>query len=319
MPMESSEARSTNRWSWGLIGTMLLLFFSCQPDNPIVVTPATAQLPALVVLMLIGMRLVGTTRRLPNLVVAADALLQMTLFTLAGILLSHAIAARGGALWDARLARADTLLGLDWPALRALLDESEAIVWLLAIAYHSLIAQMIAVILVLAAVGKHAELRLLILAAILAGFGTILVSALVPALGNLFDAGSYRHLLPSVASIHADIVTGLRDGSLRVIDLRRVMGIVTFPSYHAALAILFIWALRQVPRTRRAGTALATLTILATPINGGHYGVDVLAGLLLGVLALGCARYASAPANSALLIASGRQFRASSPLHRAPP
>jgi hypothetical protein len=288
--MEVRDACAADRFSWGLIAAMVVLFAGLQPAAPILVAPSTVLLPALGVTLLIGLRWVGVTRELPNLVIAAEALLQMTLFTFAGILLSYALAAQGGALWDIEFASWDDALRLDWPLLRAMLDSSFALTWLLTLAYHSLIPQMVVVILLLSANGLHAELRTLVLAAVIAGLTTILLSGLFPALGNLFDAGSYRHLPPAIASMHAPVIEGLRDGSLRTVDLRDMMGIVTFPSYHAALSLLFIGAFRLVPKARVAGTMWAGLTIIATPISGGHYGVDVLAGLALAVLSHAAAR-----------------------------
>lgn len=310
------DARVADRLSWALVIAMLLAFAALQPADPIRIAPRTALLPALGVALLIGLRLFGTARGLPNLVVASDALLQMTLFTFAGILLSYALTAQAGGLWDADLEAWDAALGFDWPGLRAALDTSWSVVWLLTIAYHSLIPQMVLVILLLSATGRHAELRILVLAAVIAGLTTILISGLTPAMGNLFDPADYRHLPPSVAWLHADVIGGLRSGDLRTIDLREMMGIVTFPSYHAALALLFISAFRSMPRVRVAGTVWAILTIVATPISGGHYGVDVLAGLALACASLFAASYfARARTNSALLIrdrpARSRRFASS--------
>jgi hypothetical protein len=293
--MSVAYACVPDRITWTLITAMLLLFALLQPAQPILVAPATAVLPITGIALLIGMREIGQARNLPNLVAAADALLQMTLFTFAGILLSYTLAARGGALWDVDFAAWDAALGLDWPVIRAALDTSIVATWLLTIAYHSLIPQMVLVILLLSAAGLHEQLRVTVLAAVLAGFATILFSGPMPAMGNIFDASAYRHLLPSVATLHADIIVGLRDGSLRTIDLRQMMGIVTFPSYHAALALIFIAAFRHLPRFRKAGATLAGLTIFATPVSGGHYGVDVLAGLALALISLAAAR-ALAPA-----------------------
>ena len=59
------------------------------------------------------------------------------------------------------------------------------------------------------------------------------------------------------------------------------MGIVSFPSFHATLAAIFIWAFGAMPRLAGPGRGWAILTIVATPVFGGHYGVDVLMGLLL--------------------------------------
>jgi hypothetical protein len=88
------------------------------------------------------------------------------------------------------------------------------------------------------------------MSAVLAGFVTILISLLMPAAGNLFDPSHYRHLWPSIAWLERDLVAGLRDGSGRVLDLTQLMGIVSFPSYHATLAALFIWCAGDLPRQR---------------------------------------------------------------------
>jgi hypothetical protein len=288
--MSVAYARVSDRITWLSIAAMLLLFMALQPERPILIEAATAPIPMGGIALLIGMRKIGLVRGLPNLVVAADALLQMTLFTLAGILLSYALAAHGGALWDADFAYWDAALGLDWAAIRAAVDRSFFATWLLTIAYHSLIPQMVLIILLLSAAGLHSLLRTTVLAAVLAGFATILLSGQMPAMGNIFDAASYRHLPQSVAALHADIISGLRTGALRTIDLRQMMGIVTFPSYHAALALIFIAAFRHLPKVRTLGSAWAGLTIVATPISGGHYGVDVLAGLGVAMLSLAAAR-----------------------------
>ena len=89
---------------------------------------------------------------------------------------------------------------------------------------------------------------------------------------------------------------GLRDGAVRELDLSHMTGIVSFPSYHAALPVILFWGLYPVTRLRVPAAIWAGLTIVATPLFGGHYGVDVLAGLLLAMLALAVARRLAAKA-----------------------
>ena len=59
---------------------------------------------------------------------------------------------------------------------------------------------------------------------------------------------------------------------------------ITFPSLHAALALVFILAFAPVPLLRWIGAAVNILMIAATPVDGGHYVIDVLAGLALAYL-----------------------------------
>ena len=67
-------------------------------------------------------------------------------------------------------------------------------------------------------------------------------------------------------------------------------GIVTFPSFHAASAALYAWALWP-SRLLRPIVVLANGAMLAaTPIVGGHYFIDVIAGVAIAALAIVAAR-----------------------------
>lgn len=239
-------------------------------------------------------RSIGRQRARPAIVAAATAFGQMTLFTILGVVLAYVIAAHPAPLWDERLAAADRALGLRWPAILAALDERPAVLPVLGFAYHGLSVQMVVTILLLARARRFATLRVTIAAAVMSGFVTILVSAVMPAAGNLFDPDQYRHLWPSIAWAERALIAGLRDGSDRVLDLSALMGIVSFPSYHATLAAIFVWSARAVPRWRWPLTLWAVLTIVATPVFGGHYAVEVIAGLLLAPPAIAAAIAAAA-------------------------
>ena len=267
--------------SWVLIAAMLLSLLATQYSHMFSIDPVRA-VPAVLAMAALGAAIVtGRRTARPRLAAGATAFLQMTLFTVLGVVLAYALAAQSGALWDQRLAAADRAIGFNWPVVLRLLDMAPAAIWVLGLAYHSLTVQMIVVIVALSGMGKFDTLRTMVCAAILSGFVTILISGLTPAMGNLFDPARYVHLWPSIAWLEQGLISGLRDGSLRVLDLTMLMGIVSFPSFHATLAAIFIWAFGAMPRLAGPGRAWAILTIVATPVFGGHYGVDVLMGLLL--------------------------------------
>jgi hypothetical protein len=279
---ETREAvDNVSTFSWWLIVAMLVAFVSISHHDRFTLDPRGAALPLAGLTILTGGIWLGKRFGRARLTLASETFLQMTLFTMLGVVLAYAIAARGGALWDDRLAAADHALGFDWPAIRAALDHLPPLVWLLGLAYHSLVVQMIVAIVALSHAGRTSVLRIAVGAAILSGFVTILVSGLFPAMGNVFDPASYRHLWPSIAWLETDLIGGLRDGSIRIVDLGAMMGIVTFPSFHATLALIFIWAFGHLPRFAHPAQCWAGLTIVATPVCGGHYAVDVLAGLAL--------------------------------------
>jgi membrane-associated phospholipid phosphatase len=58
-------------------------------------------------------------------------------------------------------------------------------------------------------------------------------------------------------------------------------GLVAFPSYHCIAAILFMWASWTVHSLRPFMVAVNLLMLAATPIVGGHYFVDLVAGALI--------------------------------------
>ncbi|WP_181814715.1 phosphatase PAP2 family protein [Sphingomonas aracearum] len=276
--------------SWIVIGGFALACLLLSHALGFGVLPARAMLPALGVAVLAGALALGRRRGDARLVAGATAFLQMTLFTILGVVLAYLLAARNGPLWDGWLAAADARLGLDWPAILAASDRLPAPLLLVGgVAYHSLVLQMVGCIVVLAGTGRSERLRTTVAAAILAGAVTILLSGLLPAVGNLFDPDRYRTLWPSVAWRDHPLILGLRTGAVRQVDLSHMTGIVSFPSYHAALPVILVWGLYPVARLRAPAAIWAGLTILATPLFGGHYVVDVLAGLLLAIGALAVA------------------------------
>lgn len=289
------HARRPDHAAWGLIAIMATVCLLTAAGLAFRLDAATAIIPAGGVALLCAGSLVGRLRDQPRLAMGATAFLQMTVFTLIGVLLSYALAARAGPLWDGRFAAVDRAMGFDWPAIVRAADGSPRLLWVGGLAYHSLTLQMIVCIVVLSAAGCAERLRRTVVAAILSGFVTILISGVTPAMGNVFDPAGYRHLWPSVAWTEQAMLAGLRDGSWRTIDLTRLMGIVTFPSYHATLPIILAWALRDRRWWRAIAPAWAAVTIVATPLFGGHYAIDVLAGAVLAVLGLAITPWLVAP------------------------
>jgi membrane-associated phospholipid phosphatase len=64
------------------------------------------------------------------------------------------------------------------------------------------------------------------------------------------------------------------------------IGMISFPSYHAATAILFVWAAWRTPGFRWIALAINAAMLLATPVCGAHYFADVLAGVAVAVIVI---------------------------------
>ena len=74
----------------------------------------------------------------------------------------------------------------------------------------------------------------------------------------------------------------LRKGTVRS-DL--FPGTVCLPSFHAFWAVVSAHAMHPFRLLRYPAIALACLITIATTTTGWHYGVDVIAGLLLAAIA----------------------------------
>ena len=82
----------------------------------------------------------------------------------------------------------------------------------------------------------------------------------------------------------------LGSGAAVVLDLAKEEGIISFPSYHAALALLLLLGAWHNAWLRWPFLAINVAMIVATPIDGGHYFVDVIAGLAIAAVSQVVAR-----------------------------
>jgi membrane-associated phospholipid phosphatase len=202
--------------------------------------------------------------------------------------LSYIAASANLPLCDAALDTMDRALGFDWKALLAWMNTAPFLYRVLRPIYLSLTLQMTTVVLCLAFSGRHLWLRTYTLAFLCAALVCIAISAALPAAGAWPHYGltaSDSGILPTV-STSWPVFYGLRDGSFRVLVAVGSEGIITFPSLHAALAVLVTAALWPVRYLRWAAVILNTAMLIATPIDGSHYFSDVLAGVALAALSL---------------------------------
>jgi len=142
-------------------------------------------------------------------------------------------------------------------------------------------------VLSLAFTGRLLRLRIYMLSFVLAALITIAISALLPAAGAwpyyALTAADSPHVTPAV-STSWPVFYGLRDGSFRALVAIGSEGIISFPSLHAALAVILTMALWPIPILRWAFVALNAAILAATPIDGSHYFSDVFAGIGIAVL-----------------------------------
>ncbi len=84
-----------------------------------------------------------------------------------------------------------------------------------------------------------------------------------------------------------------------------LVGVLTFPSFLAASGILYMWAFWPLRWVRALVIPWNVLMIVATPLGGGHYLADVLAGIAVALGAIGITLRISASCSRAPAEAEG--------------
>ena len=232
-------------------------------------------------------------RGYPRLAFALVSVAQLELLCLLSLPLSYFAAAANFPLQDAGFAHFDQWLGLDWKGYYDFVIARPALIPYAYFAYAMIGVPTFGVPAVLGLSGNYIRLQQFVLACTLTAAVTVLVSALLPAIGtyqqygiaadtSIFKAGGYL--------VQVNEIPAVRDGSLRVLSFETLTGIITFPSFHAAAAVLALWAFWGVWWVRPFALMAYIGMLLATPLVGGHYFIDVFAGCGVAIFAIAAAK-----------------------------
>jgi len=224
---------------------------------------------------------------------ALGSIAQLGLLFLLATPLTYIAAAANLPMQDANLAYFDRMLGLDWQSYFYFIYDRPALIPYVYIGYAMITWPTFGVPIILGMTRHFRRLQQFTLACMLTVVVTAVVSSLLPAVGTYHEYGIMPDLLkfkPSGYLIQLRELPLVRDGSLRILNSATLGGIITFPSFHAAAAILTLWGLWSVWWMRPLALMANVAMLLATPLVGGHYFVDVFAGVGLAVLAIAAAR-----------------------------
>lgn len=237
-------------------------------------------------LLLIGCLCYCVLRPLPKLIESVELIVQALLLN---NLLSPIILIAGRSprpLVDRGLHAIDASMGFSTESMVHIASRSPAINVILILAYPALGPMVIAAILALPFLGFAQAARRYVLGAALAVILTAGLFALWPAAGpwttekieptkEQSEVTSYLMRLKSSAPAEVD----LKDAA-----------IVSFPSFHVALALLTAAALGSFRRLRVWVWSLTVLICLSTITTGWHYGIDVIGGVAVALVSFALAR-----------------------------
>lgn len=138
-----------------------------------------------------------------------------------------------------------------------------------------------------------------------------ILGSFLPAKGSLvFQPLSPVELsgLPNYAGVwYLEEMNYLRSGANKIVDLCHVGAVLTFPSFHTCMLLIFLWGAFPLAWLRWPILILSVLTLLSVFPIGGHYLADVIGAAAIVIMALALVRRLQ---SSPLIAGSSRQCEA---------
>src|SRR5438876_6503711 len=201
---------------------------------------------------------------------------QWLAFAAIGMVLTYVAASANLPLMDDVFARLDAAMGFRWADTYAWVEQHPVLQTALRTAYWSGGAQLVGLFLIhcMRAPGiGGGELVWNFMVSLLI---VIAISVILPAAAMPGMIGQH----------HIDVFLAVRNGSITVLDSPTIAGLVTFPSWHTAMGVIFIYSARSMKWLLPVLVPLNVLLIAATPPCGGHYLVDTIAGLAVAAVSI---------------------------------
>jgi membrane-associated phospholipid phosphatase len=221
----------------------------------------------------------------------AEAAAFLVLFTLALGMSSYLGTSLNRPLQDGVFDAADKALGFDFLAHMSFVAACPWVAQVLDYSYATSMLQTAFVVIALSFARQHARLRAYSVLFALTASATILIATIWPTIGTYAFYNVPDALLPAFRDPRSgwdqvEHIRALRAGTLQHIPLDDLRGLVSFPSFHTALAIITTWAIMPLRYARWPIMVLNFLLILATPSNGSHYLCDILGGTAIALAAI---------------------------------
>jgi hypothetical protein len=234
--------------------------------------------------------MVSPARRNLRIAFTLTAIAQMIMVISVMTSLTYIATAANLPLTDTTLLAVDRALGLDFRTYLNFINDRMWLIYILAAGYRAIAWPIWVIVIALPLAGYYQRTGEFICAFMLALVATTCISTLLPATGIYGTMGlvaaDFPNIVPQSYYNGMHEIPALRDGSLRVLDLFYLDGVLTFPSFHAISAVLYAWALWPVRWLRPLNIFCNGAMMVATPVGGGHYFIDVIAGIAAAAAAI---------------------------------
>ncbi len=231
----------------------------------------------------------------PKLIFSLGAISQLFFVVIIMGPLTYVTGVANWPLRDHTLLAIDRAMGMDPEMIARFVNEHDWLGGLLLRAYGLIKIMLLAVPVALTLTLRLVRLQIFVFAFSIALIITVAISTFVPAVGTWYgldiSPSQFSSLDSSLYTAQLRDIAGLREGSLRHLEMFKLTGIVSFPSFHAASAVLYLWALWPVRYIGGIAAALNLLMIASTPVIGAHYMIDVFGGVALAVISILLGKY----------------------------
>jgi len=223
-------------------------------------------------------------------------------FSAAFSFLNYLLLTVAGPRIDTAFAAADRAIGFNWVAVMTFMAHHPVTNAVLQLCYISVLPQIALLIIALAWSSRGGDVFRLCISIAAGAFLTVAFWTLFPSFGAFsvytLPPEVTKHMVVALDGKYAhDLIDLLANGPGQI-SPRSAKGLVGFPSFHGALAMMVAWHARQLKYLRGPAVVLNALVLIATPIQGGHHLTDLAGGFIVACAAIAIAnrtaRFASA-------------------------
>jgi membrane-associated phospholipid phosphatase len=267
-----------------VVGTILMTLTNFTVDPALVRGIASWSLPLFLAAWLL--RSVNH----PTAALAVEGTCFLILLGVAFIFVLFPLATLSGPYMDGLLSQADAVLGFHWTSLARVWVEYPLLIRAGHFAYVSFDWQPLIVVPAMAFWRVDDRLWSLVIACWIALAITSVAFPFFPAEGAFRHSGLSPSALPGLSGRtswnFSLVLHQIKDQGVRHLDRNMVSGIVAFPSFHTTMAVLFAWAIWPIKILRWPAIILNSAMIMAAVPFGAHYLSDIIAGALVGGIAI---------------------------------
>jgi hypothetical protein len=218
-----------------------------------------------------------------------EVLNQFIVFIFSAVVFVYIMSASSRDLYDAEILSIDKWLGMDVVSVLSWVNQHPYINKILEASYLSywqlpLVA--VALIICNKSITAYKVILCLTIAATVCSVISYIFPAVAPFVHLNLNAADYPNVNMISGYHHLHDYLGMRDGTLKSLDLLQLKGVITFPSTHASIAVIMLWGFWHIPYLRWPLLVFNLIALVSIPITGGHYLTDAIFGVIIAVMSI---------------------------------